>query len=202
MRTRRTSAIVTVLAVATLAASACSFTGSIRDGRCRVPQPGRAPRRRPRAPAPRSARLAVVRPTGHAPAPGPTGAGAMDRCHTAALTGALSSPDAGAGQRYSTLTLTNTGGAAVHRARLRRARPGRRGPGRRCRRPRCGRRHRRPRQSPCHRAVAPRPVLHWSAIPGTGDAAAARASRPPRPCGSSHPTRPTPVGALDRRPGV
>jgi hypothetical protein len=36
----------------------------------------------------------------------------LDRCHTAALTAGLSTPEAGAGQRYSTLTLTNSSGTA------------------------------------------------------------------------------------------
>jgi hypothetical protein len=42
--------------------------------------------------------------------PEPTTAGGPDRCHTSELTGSLSQGDAAAGNRYATLTLTNTGG--------------------------------------------------------------------------------------------
>jgi uncharacterized protein DUF4232 len=42
--------------------------------------------------------------------PAATTAGGLDRCHTGELAAALSAPGAGAGQRYATLTLTDTGG--------------------------------------------------------------------------------------------
>jgi hypothetical protein len=150
MSSRRASLTVTVLAVTALTTAACSFTGSIRDADA----------------ASRSAAGA----TSAATSPAPTGAGATDRCHTAALTGAVSSPDAGAGQRYSTLTLTNTGGAActVHGyggLGLVDA-SGQALPTAQVRVP-----------APAPMTVTLPPgghataLLHWSAIPGSGDAA-------------------------------
>jgi len=169
MSTRRTSGIVTVLAVTTLTVSACSFSGSIRDADAASHTPAAATSGASGTGTSTSGSSSSA-PPATSPAPSPTGAGPIDRCHTAGLTGALTSPEAGAGQRYSTLTLTNTGSAActVHgygglglvdasgqalpTAQVRVPAPA-------------------PTTitlPPGGRATA---QLHWSAIPGTGDAA-------------------------------
>jgi len=100
--------------------------------------------------------------------PSESGGGASTRCHTAALSAALVMPDAGAGQRYVMIKLTNTSAAACTifgyggmqladaasaplPTKLTRVRP----------------------PSPGQVTLAPgasaHSQLHWTAVPGTGE---------------------------------
>ena len=119
------------LTVGLLALTGCSFSGSASDpdaaGTSSSPSaaspsapsaaptaPGTpAPTSTSPAPAPSStagAGATAGRPPAATP-PRTTGGGAaVDRCHTSELTGSLRPGDAAAGNRYATLVLTDTGG--------------------------------------------------------------------------------------------
>lgn len=106
-----------VLLAAGVLTSACSFSGGTEDAAAATGSASPSSS----APASTSAPATSAAPaaTSSAPAvtaapesddPQPTPAGGPDRCHTSELTGSLSMGDAAAGNRYATLTLTNTGG--------------------------------------------------------------------------------------------
>ena len=84
---------------AALSLAACSGPGSEAPA---GPVIGTSPAATPSA-APPSA------PAAQPPTTGPGGGGNPDRCTTAELTGSLTDGDAGAGSRFATLVLTNTG---------------------------------------------------------------------------------------------
>jgi hypothetical protein len=116
MTNRTTRLALPVLLAGGLALSACSFSGGTEDGEASS-SPTTTAASSPTTPAAPTA--AAPSSTGSAPAvtaaPEPSGAdpttaGGPDRCHTSELTGSLAQGDAAAGNRYATLTLTNTGG--------------------------------------------------------------------------------------------
>jgi hypothetical protein len=105
-----------------------------------------------------------------APTTGAAGStGGTDRCHTSELTGSLTGADAGAGQRYLTLVLRNTGGetctidgyggvglvdargAALPTDQIRVASPA-------------------PALLTLRPGASASSVLHWTVVPGSGDA--------------------------------
>ena len=125
------------LAAGLLALTGCSFSGSVTDpdaaassgssSSASAPAPS-APAPSPTgspapsspsssspAPAPAAgtgagAGAATSRPPAATTSPAPGGGTAVDRCHTSELTGSLRAGDAAAGNRYATLVLTDTGG--------------------------------------------------------------------------------------------
>lgn len=184
MTTRRTPLTLPLMLVAILTTAACSFAGSVQGAdnsatsssavrtSSSVPTSSSSPTATSDAPTTGPTSTGTAPPgTSSAPSsapPAPTGAGTPDRCHTSELTGTLSASDAGAGQRYSTLTLTNSGGdtCTVH------------GYGG------LGLTDGSGRQLPTSQLRVPSPApttvtlppggsvsaqLHWSAVPGTGD---------------------------------
>lgn len=107
-----------VLLAGGLALSACSFTGGTEDaaGPATTTTPSATTSSATTSPASTTVPAAATSAaSGGTPAPEsadpePTTAGGPDRCHTSELTGSLSQGDSAAGNRYATLTLTNTGG--------------------------------------------------------------------------------------------
>lgn len=108
-----------VLLAGGLALSACSFAGGTDDASAATTTP--ATSTTASTPTTSASTGTTTAATSATPAAGvtaapestdpePTTAGGPDRCHTSELTGALSMGDAAAGNRYATLTLTNTGG--------------------------------------------------------------------------------------------
>jgi uncharacterized protein DUF4232 len=140
MSAKRRLLIRAVLVVTALSTPACSFTGSVRDADAPTGSPPVATRSSgsavPSAPAAGSPSVGIptaVTPGAGTPGAGTPGAGTpnaasptapsthpaglpaattagLGRCHTGELTAALSTPEAGAGQRYATLTLINSSG--------------------------------------------------------------------------------------------
>ncbi len=109
---------VPVLLAAGVLTSACSFSGGTEDAAAATTSAGPTSTAAASTPA-ATATSAAATSSGSAPVvtaapessdPQPTTAGGPDRCHTSELTGSLSMGDAAAGNRYATLTLTNTGG--------------------------------------------------------------------------------------------
>ena len=108
-----------VLLAGGLALSACSFSGGTDDASAATTSPTATATTTPVASATPSttAPAATTSAAGggvtaapESTDPEPTTAGGPDRCHTSELTGSLGTGDAAAGNRYATLTLTNTGG--------------------------------------------------------------------------------------------
>ncbi|SFC22589.1 Protein of unknown function [Klenkia taihuensis] len=106
-----------VLLAAGVLTSACSFSGGTEDaaaatgsGTSASSAPASTPAATTTAAAPTSSSAAAVTAAPESGDPQPTAAGDPDRCHTSELAGSLSEGDAAAGNRYATLTLTNTGG--------------------------------------------------------------------------------------------
>ncbi|WP_131801406.1 DUF4232 domain-containing protein [Klenkia brasiliensis] len=106
-----------VLLAAGVLTSACSFSGGTEDAGAATSIAGTSssaaattPAATTSAAAPTTSSAPVVTAAPESSDPQPTTAGGPDRCHTSELTGSLSEGDAAAGNRYATLTLTNTGG--------------------------------------------------------------------------------------------
>lgn len=106
-----------VLLAAGVLTSACSFSGGTEDAAAATTSA--TPSSSAATSTPAATSSSAPASTGSAPAvtaapessdPQPTTAGGPDRCHTSELTGSLAEGDAAAGNRYATLTLTNTGG--------------------------------------------------------------------------------------------
>ncbi|MCO7220900.1 DUF4232 domain-containing protein [Klenkia sp. PcliD-1-E] len=110
-----------VLLAAGVLTSACSFSGGTEDAAAATSSASpsastpatTSAAASSSAPAPTATSASSVPAATAAPEPSgadPTTTGGPDRCHTSELTGSLSEGDAAAGNRYATLTLTNTGG--------------------------------------------------------------------------------------------
>ncbi|WP_092801245.1 DUF4232 domain-containing protein [Klenkia marina] len=105
-----------VLLAGGLALGACSSSGGTNDASASTTAPTTATSSAATSPTTAPAATASSAPGGGATAapesadPEPTTAGGPDRCRTSELTGSLTMGDAAAGNRYATLTLTNTGG--------------------------------------------------------------------------------------------
>jgi hypothetical protein len=104
-----------LLAVLTL--SACSFSGSVSAATSSAhgasdPAGGISAGGSSSAGASTGAGSSPSGAASSSPTTAPAGSPTVrtDRCHTSELTGSLTAPDAGAGQRYATLVLRNTGG--------------------------------------------------------------------------------------------
>lgn len=161
-RTRTVPAVLLLLAVA-----GCSFRGSVTAAGTSAPSSAH------RSSATHSSSSAPAPSGTTSSSPGaatPTGSegGRVDRCHTGELTGSLVIGSPGAGQRYATVVLENTGGRTctvhgyggiglvdsagaplpTHQVRV-------------------------PTPAPATVTLAPhesaRSQLHWSAVPGAGD---------------------------------
>jgi hypothetical protein len=113
---RRAAPACLAVLLAVLLLSACSFRGSVSAATSSAPRSSAV---RTSSGSPSSAGSAVGTPpagttTSARPVPttipAGTSAARTDRCHTSELTGSLGPETAGAGQRYATLILRNTGG--------------------------------------------------------------------------------------------
>jgi hypothetical protein len=167
---------------ALLSLAACSFSGSADDPDASGSSRPSSSSSAPSSPAGGSSGTAsgAVPTTGAAADTGSSGSGTSggsgsggsggtDRCHTSELTGSLTGADAGAGQRYLTLVLRNTGGetctidgyggvglvdargAALPTDQIRVASPA-------------------PALLTLRPGASASSVLHWTVVPGSGDA--------------------------------
>ena len=117
---RRAARACPAVLLAVLLVSACSFRGSVSAATSSAPHSSapyssaaHASSGRPSSAGVGTGTTAVGATTSAPPAPttpAGTSPARTDRCHTSELTGSLGPETAGAGQRYATLILRNTGG--------------------------------------------------------------------------------------------
>jgi Protein of unknown function (DUF4232) len=101
MRTEGATVRIRILVAAAALAGAASCAGGGGTTGSALPATGSAP-------APATSGPSSATPPTSPSGPSSTGAAGTSRCHTSELSASLSSGEPGAGQRYATLSLTNT----------------------------------------------------------------------------------------------